>query len=232
MGNGSAASTLVRRRRTDGATRAVPQWSLVFLSSLLVAASLGACGEDSSDDGADGQAAGGARRSEDGDRECSHDAYDGDHVLAVLDSDGRFDYLLCVIESGADAVRYFTMGDRRLFAPTDDVFAGLGDEALADLTTGTASFRVAIEIGGEPVQARALLDHHILGCSPNSGAPTCPSAPEEEELQSGGYRNAAGATIDVNAARSPVEAGNAAVVDQLRASNGVIYVVDDFVSIP
>lgn len=202
---------------------------------LVLAALLAACGDD--------PLAGPAAAPDDarspvgsGDQECGHEVYDGDHMLAVLDSDGRFDHLLCVIESGPAAVRYFTTGNRRLFAPTDDVFARLGDEALSDLVTGDRAaqgrFQVALRIDGRSVKARALLDHHILGCSPNVAAASCPPAPDEEELRSGRYRNAAGATVEVRAQPGETHAGGATVLDQLEASNGVVYVVDDFVSLP
>lgn len=197
----------------------------VLLVALAVFAS--SCTDDSDSSGND---SGGS-----GDEECVHDSYDGDHVLAVLDADGRFDHVICIIEAGADGVRYFTTGDRRLFAPTDDVFAALGDEGLEDLTSGDADtpgrFRVELVIDGRAVTARAVLDHHILGCSPNTGAPSCPPPPDPE-LQSGEYRNAAGAAVEVEAEASSVRAGDASVIEQFEAANGVIYVVDGFVSLP
>ena len=169
---------------------------------------LAACGDDGFEapDGGtlDDEAAVGAPRDEATDP-ASADAPQAD-LLAVAEADGRFGLLLAAIEQ-AGLSDDLTGGDYTLFAPTDDAFAALGDDAQ-DALLDPAN-RGAL---------RTLLRYHLVSGARLSG-----------DLGDAPLRTLTGRplAVEAGAGRLTVGEGGAVVTEpDRRAANGVIHVID------
>ena len=128
-------------------------------------------------------------------------------MIALAEADGRFTVLLQALDASGLA-EDLAGGDYTLFAPTDDAFAALGDEAQATLLDPRN--RGAL---------RTLLRYHLVSGERTSG------------MIGGGtdLRTLTGRTLLVEDSAGRLVVGDGAAVvteaDQ-RAANGVIHVID------
>jgi uncharacterized surface protein with fasciclin (FAS1) repeats len=119
---------------------------------------------------------------------------------------GRFDTLLAAVGAADLGGALASPGPFTVFAPTDDAFARLGDDAIAGL----------LEPAAKPTLAR-ILKHHVV--------PGRFTAGDLVGLDS--IETLAGTTLDLGALRGRLLVGDAAVeTADLAASNGVIHVID------
>lgn len=140
--------------------------------------------------------------------------YEEGSVLHVLDTDGRFDTFLDLVEgadrrtddrSVLDELRSDSF-DRTLFVPTDDAFAELGDETLAGIVDG-------------PNLSRLLFAHIVIEGQGGLRA---------GDLVTKRYQNPGAASltqVTVDGAR--ISYGSATVIESdLEATNGIVHVID------
>ncbi len=119
---------------------------------------------------------------------------------------GRFETLLAAVGAADLGGALASPGPFTVFAPTDDAFARLGDDAIAGL----------LEPAAKPTLAR-ILKHHVV--------PGRFTAGDLVGLDS--IETLAGTTLDLGALRGRLLVGDAAVeTADLAASNGVIHVID------
>ena len=148
----------------------------------------------------------------------SAEAFAGGHAKRSKDivetavSAGSFDTLVAAIQAAdlVDALK--AEGPYTVFAPTDEAFAKLPEDVLADLLKPENQDNL-----------QAILLYHVVSGKIMSGDISGSAQPET--LQ--------GATIDVEATGKGVTVNNANVVAaDVEASNGVIHVIDTVILPP
>lgn len=125
-------------------------------------------------------------------------------IAEVLQADGRFTVLLSAAETAGLSETLAEPGPYTVFAPTDEAFAALPDDALAALSP-------------EELQ-NVLLHHVVLGAVTGAQAAEAGTAPSAWSDQALTFTTADDGALLVNGA-TVVEA-------DVEASNGVVHVID------
>ena len=131
---------------------------------------------------------------------------DGGTLVDLAVGAGEFTTLVAAVEAAGLVEALSGEGPLTVFAPTDEAFAALGEDTLKELLTER----------GRPQLKRILLHHVVAG-----------EVLAEDVVQANGLATLAETRLTAQAALGRVIVDGAAVeTADLRASNGVIHVID------
>ncbi len=125
-------------------------------------------------------------------------------IVGTADADGRFTTLITALEAAGLSETLEGEGPFTVFAPTDEAFAALPDGTVEGLLADPEALR------------NVLLYHVVPG-----------EVPAEQVLGSGNVETVSGRQLDITVDGSSVRVNDANVVaTDVRASNGIIHVID------
>jgi uncharacterized surface protein with fasciclin (FAS1) repeats len=136
---------------------------------------------------------------------------DGKDIVAVAESNGSFTVLTKALKAAGLVETLQGKGPFTVFAPTDAAFAKLPQDAVQDL----------FKPENKEVLTKILRYHVVSG------------AVESKDLKSGEVKSVEGGAINVKVEQGGVTVNDAKVVQpDVKASNGVIHVIDNVILPP
>ncbi|KYC36534.1 beta-Ig-H3/fasciclin [Scytonema hofmannii PCC 7110] len=141
----------------------------------------------------------------------STDSSEGKNIVAVAESNGSFTMLTKALKAAGLVETLQGKGPFTVFAPTDAAFAKLPQEAVQDL----------LKPENKEVLTKILRYHVVSGSVQSS------------DLKSGEVKSVEGGAINVKVEQGGVMVNDAKVVQaDVKASNGVIHVIDNVILPP